>query len=73
MELSKLEIALLSVPIEVACVLISHGADQAFQYTGVEPDDRAAFFFDQGQQAARRADAAWEKELRNRVTDGDGP
>ena len=61
--LSKLEVALLSVPPDMACLLIALGADQAFIWTGVGPRDTAEFFFEMGRRIQRLTIAAEEKEV----------
>ena len=61
--LSKLEVALLSVPPDMACLLVAFGADQAFIWTGVEPRDCSEFFFEMGRKIQRLTIEAGEKEV----------
>lgn len=60
--MNKLDVALASVPFDMACTLITYGADQAFIWTGAEPRDRADFFFNLGRATGRLQLNAFEKQ-----------
>lgn len=60
--LTKLEVALLLVPMDLVCTLVAYGADQAMIWTGADPVDTAAFFFAAGRQVGELRDRAWAKE-----------
>lgn len=63
MELTKLEVALLTVPFDTICALVAFGADQAFIWTGTEPRDRTDFFLHLGRMTGHLSENAWTKEI----------
>ena len=66
MDATKLDIALMTIPFDLACTLMAFGAGRAFIWTGTPPKSTEEFFFNLGRTACQMADQAWEKEI-NRV------
>lgn len=60
---SKFEAALLTVPWDLISIFVQYGAERAFMWTGVDPNDRDAFFLEQGAQLRRLKQFAAEKQL----------
>ena len=61
--LTKLDVALMTCPIDMICALVAFGADQASIWTGAEPRDIREFYFELGRRVSLMRDKAWEKEL----------
>ena len=62
-DLTKLDVALMTVPADMICALVAYGADQAAIWTGVEPKDVREFYFELGRRVRDMREKAWEKEL----------
>jgi len=62
-DLTKLDVALMTVPADMVCALVAFGADQSAIWTGAEPRDAREFYFELGRKVSALREKAWEKEL----------
>lgn len=53
----------MTIPSDLLSVLVTYVSEQAFMWTGQEPQDRPAYYQEQGRQLHRLQQVAWEKAV----------
>ena len=61
--LSRLDVALMQVPVDLISALVAFGSEQAFIWVGQRPRDDNDYYFQLGNHINNMCSKAWENEL----------
>ena len=61
--LTRVEMALLTIPPDLVSALVAYGAESAFIWSGQRPQSDSDFYFELGRKIAKLTDRAWDAEL----------
>ena len=61
--LTRVEMALLTIPPDLVSALVAYGAESAFIWTGSRPQSDSDFYFELGRKINHLTTKAWDSEL----------